>query len=264
MRKLLAILSIVVFIFYLILTYRDYSYFKSRFSVSEFYADTILIGGYYNGITKMALIHEISRTSFVPRDILEVQKNAISSNPSLDAKDYSKAFKNSFLYENDSNIYIISRGTDNLSSFTNLFDTPNEISFFEYCFNIKDIVLAEEYYGIDNSSRWSVKLFISENAKVNRINHTDRLNRILADERFLRFPKGYNYRKFNELGNIPDGFFISYMPQFNTWRVLWVTEIVKNQNINLDTVKLENLLNTIKNDSILIKADSIHFPYYLP
>jgi hypothetical protein len=264
MRKSLVILSIIIIIFYLILSFRDYSYFKSRFSASEYYADTIIKGGYYYGITKMALIHEISKTSFVPRDIHEVQKNAISSNPSLDIKDYKKGFQNSFLYEHDFNIYIISRGTDNLSSFTNLFDTPNEISFFEYCFNIKDIVLAEEYYGIDNSSRWTVKLFMSENANVNRINSIDRLNKVLADERFQRFPKGYNYRKFYELGNSPDGFFVSFIPQFNSWRVLWVTEEIKEQNIKLDTVKLENLLNTLKNDSILLKADSIHFPYYLP
>jgi hypothetical protein len=266
--KYLKIITIALFLilcsFYIYITIIEYKYYRSGFTDEIFSKDTIVEGGYYRMITELALLSEKGRNSFPPSNVDDIRKKAISSEPGLDFKDYNLAFTNSYLVVSNDNIFILSKGTDKMKSFIGAYDIPEKVSYLEYMLNLKDIELAREYYGIDSYNRWSLKVFINEKAIDDSINYIDRLNTILASERHERFPKGYNYRKFNELGNIPDGFFIGFMPQFNSWRVYWITEKIKEQNINLDTVKLENLLNMIKKDSILIKADSIHFPYYLP
>jgi hypothetical protein len=220
------------------------------------------MGGEYHSVLSNALINDIFRNTFFSGNIGKITRNITKAYPQINVNDFEKAFKKTYIVNYNDNLFIVSCGKDNMKSFTGRFGLPTNVSFIEYFFNIKDIVLAKEYYGTDSYLRSSPKVFIyRKNDTIQYFNH---LTYLLARERFERFPKGYDFKKFYRMEYERYGYFISYDLKEDSWKVLWGLNTINdsyNQDINDN---IEDFISILKFDSIFRSVDSIHFPFYLP
>jgi len=99
---------------------------------------------------------------------------------------------------------------------------------------------------------------------IDTVDYLSHLKYLLARERFIRFPEGFNFRAFYSHGFPKKGAFISYHLKEDSWKILWEYEGVLGQSIQLEEADIQPIINIFKTDSMFREVDSIHFPFYLP
>jgi len=266
MKKIAYLISVIflLLLLYMYYSHRSYTYYVDNFSEGIFNEDTLIRGGDYKMILSLALINDISRNTFYTGNLDKIKNDIIKAYPNLDTNHFKRAFIKPYDTNYQEYIYIVSCGMDRMKSFTGEIGIPDSVCFLEYSLNIKDIILAREYYGFGSSLRWGPKLFINDNKIIDSVNYLSHLKNLLAHERFLRFPKGFNYRAFYSLGFPKRGVFISYHMKDNTWKILWEYKGESEKSIQIEKPDIEQFINILKKDSLFQYVDSIHFPFYIP
>jgi len=262
MRYYLSIIVVLLVFFYFYFSYRSYNYYVDRFSENKIIEGSTVFGGDYRFVLNIALANDISKSSFYSGNLGKIKEDVIISHPKINVQDFERAFIETYIASEDDYICIVSCGTDYMKSFTGKSASPTSVCFLEYSLNIKDIVLAKEYYGLDSYLRWSPIVFV--NRKNDTLQYFSHLKYLLARERFIRFPEGFNFRAFYGSEFPKRGAFISYHMKEDSWKVLWKYEGTSGENIQFEEKDVQQFINILKVDTMFYEVDSIHFPFYLP